>query len=203
MRLWLLTLLFAAPTYAASLPCAITIDVNGNLNVSCAGSITPQPVPSPAPTPPPVPAPTPAPAPPPTSSCTPQGTPLVMHPGGTNNSITTNTTSLAYYPIPDHWNEQGNPEMLGGMVTFAQTPGTETVFYEVAFSPCPGDFEYYKTATSPCGRIDGANMNVYWVRGYGPNPYSCDIPKGQQWYMNWRPVNCQGYCGQTFTIPRG
>ena len=174
--------------------CSFVIDGQGKLSGQCSSATS-------APNPTPIPVPAPIPPVPPSQGCTPQGTPMSMVVGGKNNYITTNTTKLAYYPIPDRWAD--GTELLGAGVQFAPTPGTETVSYEVAFSPCPGDFTYYKTSTSPCGSIDGATMAVYWVREGGPNPYSCYIPKGQQWYMNWRPVNCKGYCGQTFYVPRG
>ena len=167
------------------------LDSSGNLTVTCAALQPPVPT-TPVPLPP-----TPTPTPTPTAGCTSKpATILSFIPGGYNNYITTNTAKVAAFHLPETWVD--GTELIGGGVFFAPTPGTETVDYEVAFSACPGDFN----TTGPCHVIGGATMEAYWIRDPAWAAQSCYIPNGRG-YMNWRPINCRGYCGQTFYVPRG
>jgi len=122
--------------------------------------------------------------------------------------------TVQVYPLPTTWPDQ-NP-VVTARVSFAtyiyyNLSGAQ---YEVAFSRCKGDFDYYHTAAAkyagvyePCGIVWGADFNITW--GINGGPSVCRVPQGEQWYMNWRvvpgtcPTNAGRTCGQTFYVPRG
>jgi hypothetical protein len=124
------------------------------------------------------------------------------------------------FELPKTWGAGGRA-IDGAQVAFASyiVYSGAGAQYEVAFSKCKGDFSYYKSAQAqvgypgttqtfqPCGVIWGSDMSVGWSIG-GPSIYSCGIPAGETWYMNWRvvPGTCNNgsyTCGQTFYIPGG
>jgi hypothetical protein len=146
---------------------------------------------------------------------------FVNPPAGTNFSGDAKATApqdtVQVYPLPQTWPD-GTP------VTTATAFFASYIYYnlagaqyEVAFSKCKGDFSYYKTAQAhftyfgtsyePCGIVWGADFNASW--GTQGSYSSCQVPAGEQWYMNWRvvpgtcPTNAGRTCGQTFYVPRG
>jgi hypothetical protein len=160
-----------------------------------------------------------------------------MFPGGTNNyvfdsnSFTNTGTQYNAYPpqgqlptgtiqifeLPRKWKD--GAFLLGAQVQFASfiSYSGGGAQYEIAFSKCKGDFEYYKTPQASvsaygqtfqtCGIVWGADVSLGWSIG-DASIYSCGIPAGETWYMNWRVVpgtciNGSYTCGQTFAIPRG
>jgi hypothetical protein len=162
-----------------------------------------------------------------------------LFPGGTNNYVYDSPAGMTIVmPLvmsrPTNWGPNG--EVLYVPCTaqelqfttaaanigplWVQTQGGQQI--EIAFSKCPGDFEYYKTEAAsyfcdwcggeyhrsyqPCGQVGyfGATP-LYWTTGE-PNMAACSIPKGEQWYMNARFVQgiCDpqfSACGATFYMP--
>lgn len=199
----------------------------GNVIVTCSGT----PPLTPAPTNPPTPAPQPAPAPTPVACVTPPNVVMqTMFIGGTNNFVFdsvsyTNTgvpiqpsggaaNTIQVFPLPQTWTGRDEPvtHAYVGFNPYVQY-SQRGVNYEIAFSRCPGDFAYYKTVTvisggevlTPCGGVKGQLARLDWKIGGVSDAGSCAIPSGEQWYMNWRPINCQSLggvtCGQTFYTP--
>jgi hypothetical protein len=160
-----------------------------------------------------------------------------MYAGGTNNYVldsrsytnpvpgtqangfpqaTTVDNTVQVFPLPQTWPD-------GAPITAALLSFTDYIYfnlsgaqYEISLSKCKGDFSYYKTAQQypigndtyqPCGGLFGATASVRWSNQ--GNFLTCQIPTGEQWYMNWRPVpgscptNFGHTCGQTFYVPRG
>jgi hypothetical protein len=137
-----------------------------------------------------------------------------MKMGGTNNFVSGGEGTVVVFPLPHVWPD--NTPVTNAVVQFATTPtrnfGVEQ--YEVCFSAVPGDFEWYKSDAAsvkmygrtfhPGGLISGPDMQVAWTQTAGMID-ACFIPPGEQWYMNWRVLNCPpgAICGQTFYVPRG
>jgi hypothetical protein len=168
-------------------------------------------------------------------------------PGGSNNyaydypeGAITIFPLVMSRPIGDANGDVQTTPCLGSLFQFASTAAnvgplwvqSQIGVYEIAFSKCPGDFEYYKTDAASyfceectgenhrwfrsCGVQWGADSTVSWRLG-STNFYSCGIPEGEQWYMNWRylggTVTGEGWepspcphqngaiCGQTFYMP--
>jgi hypothetical protein len=128
--------------------------------------------------------------------------------------------TIQVFPLPLTWRD-GTPVTSASvqMATFIYY-NQAVSYYEVAFSPCPGDFTYYTSPAAtvyydgnpakpyyPCGQQWSADMQISWSTVARPNMIdACYKPAGAQWYMNWRVVGCPGQagytCGQTFYIPK-
>jgi hypothetical protein len=141
---------------------------------------------------------------------------------GIQPGVTGPTHTIQTYELPKTWGA-GSVPVTNAQVNFASYIyySAAGVQYEVAFSKCKGDFEYYKTAQAavsydgsvqntfhPCGVIWGSDMSLGWAIDQG-SISSCRVPSGETWYMNWRvynntcPSNLGYTCGQTFYVPKG
>jgi hypothetical protein len=153
-------------------------------------------------------------------------------PGGTNNyAVDEPEGQMIIFPLvmndPENTGPNGeviwpySDHMEFAFATTAAQVGpyfihSQWARFEVAFSKCPGDFDYYQSEAAaeyypgssqvfrPCGYLGGANGVLSWTHEH--SIYSCYIPEGEQWYMSWRVVGGCGYelgysCGQTFGMP--
>jgi hypothetical protein len=215
----------------------IQIGKVGNVVVTCPdpGAITnPDPVaPTPAPAPPaPKPTPAPAPAPTPANCAWPANGKLQpIFPGGSGNYAFdsfgyTNTgrqpgpdpgatgpaNSIQIFKLPGAFLD--GTLIQHGHLTFGDFVLVNNGgLYEVSISKCPGDFETYKqdppleANVYRCGLTYGPNFSMGWATGTPAFFNECQVPVGEQWYLNWRvhgcPTDTGHTCGNVFTIPRG
>jgi len=221
---------------------SLTASSDGSLDVTCTSGTTPTPTPTPTPSPTPTPTPTPTPS-PTGGTCTNLAGATITIPanivnqplymGGTNNyaldsshytnpapgtpfngntGATTPENTIQVFKLPTTW-PAGAPVNVASAYFAPWLINASGVNFEVAFSNCPGDFSYYKTATAAntdfgiplqvCGVAAGDTLVLNW----GPvgSFTTCRIPPGTgDWYLNWRvvpgtcPTNLGHTCGQTF-----
>lgn len=226
-RLAVFFLLLVGVAHAASLPCTIIIDANGTASAMCTGS-APTPTPPPVPTPAPTPKPSPAPG---TCAAPSNAVMQTMYLAGTNNYVFDDRTyrnpppgnpsptpaatspqgTIQIFPLKTAWPD-GDPVYIASVQFASFIVYNLGGQYEVSFSRCPGDFETYKhdtptQGTFPCGALSGPDFALAYIIGVPSGITYCGIPAGEQWYMNWRSIDCPAdkgkTCGQTFYVPRG